>query len=113
MNTATAIVETHRLKMLSVCQSFQRYFSLDNINIHFQSFFLVKVGLLGIFTLGFTSLLVAQFVSPNQAGRKGGDTGVGIGNQVVTSTYYGNAGNTVAQGVIMSVNKDGDRKSVV
>ena len=111
MNTATAIVETHRLKMSSVCQSFQRYFSLDNITIHFQSFFLAKLVLLGIFMLGCTSLLVAQFVSPNQAGRKGGDTGAGIGNQVVTSTYYGNAGNTVAQGVIMSVNKDGSNAS--
>jgi uncharacterized repeat protein (TIGR03803 family) len=49
----------------------------------------------------------AQYVHPNQAGRKGGDTGPGIGKQVVTSTYYGNVGSTLAQGVIMSVNKDG------
>lgn len=50
---------------------------------------------------------VAQYVHPNQAGRKGGDTGAGVGNQVVTSTYYGNAGSLYGQGVIMSVNKDG------
>jgi uncharacterized repeat protein (TIGR03803 family) len=49
----------------------------------------------------------AQYIHPNQAGRKGGDTGAGIGAQVVTSTYYGNAGNLLGQGVIMSVNKDG------
>jgi large repetitive protein len=48
-----------------------------------------------------------QYVHPNQAGRKGGDTGVGKGNQVVTSTYYGTAGNPLAQGVMISVNKNG------
>lgn len=49
----------------------------------------------------------AQYVHPNQAGRKGGDTQPGTGKQIVTSTYYGNVGNAAAQGVIMSVNKDG------
>ncbi len=59
------------------------------------------------FILPISSSTFAQYVHPNQAGRKGGDTGPGIGNQVVTSTYLGNAGNILAQGVIMSVNKDG------
>ncbi|WP_254560959.1 Ig-like domain-containing protein [Dyadobacter diqingensis] len=49
----------------------------------------------------------SQYVHPNQAGRKGGDTGAGTGNQVVTSTYWGNAGSLYGQGVLMSVNKDG------
>ena len=53
------------------------------------------------------SAVFGQYVHPNQAGRKGGDTGPGIGSQVVTTTYYGTAGNALAQGVIMSVNKDG------
>jgi hypothetical protein len=48
-----------------------------------------------------------QYVHPNQAGRKGGETGPGLGGQVVTSTYLGNAGSLHGQGVIMSVNKDG------
>ena len=52
-----------------------------------------------------------QYIHPNQAGRKGGDTGPGKGKQVVTSTYLGNAGNASAQGVIMSVNKDGTNAS--
>ncbi len=51
--------------------------------------------------------LSAQYVHPNQPGRKGGDTGVGIGNQVVTSTYIGNVGAPGGQGSIVSVNKDG------
>lgn len=49
----------------------------------------------------------AKYVHPNQPGRKGGDTGVGIGNQVVTSTYIGNIGSPGGQGTILSVNKDG------
>jgi uncharacterized repeat protein (TIGR03803 family) len=49
----------------------------------------------------------AQYVHPNQPGRKGGDTGVGIGNQVVTSTYIGNIGSPGGQGTIVAVNKDG------
>jgi uncharacterized repeat protein (TIGR03803 family) len=49
----------------------------------------------------------AQYVHPNQAGRKGGDNGAGIGSQVVTSTYMGNAGSLLGQGTLMSVNKDG------
>ncbi len=51
--------------------------------------------------------LFAQYVHPNQAGRKGGDTGAGIGKQVVTSTYYGYTSDNSAQGTIVSVNKDG------
>jgi uncharacterized repeat protein (TIGR03803 family) len=58
-----------------------------------------------------TSVLKAQYVHPNQAGRRGGDTGPGKGKQVVTSTYYGTAGNPAGQGVIMSVNKDGTNAS--
>jgi uncharacterized repeat protein (TIGR03803 family) len=55
------------------------------------------------------SLLQAQsYIHPNQAGRLGGDTSnAATGSQVITSTYYGNAGNTLGQGVIFSVNKDG------
>jgi uncharacterized repeat protein (TIGR03803 family) len=54
-------------------------------------------------------LIHAQtYVHPNQAGQLGGNTSsAGTGSQVVTSTYYGNAGNYLGQGVIMSVNKDG------
>jgi uncharacterized repeat protein (TIGR03803 family) len=54
-----------------------------------------------------TAPVAAQYVHPNQPGRKGGDTGVGIGNQVVTSTYVGNVGSPGGQGTIMSINKDG------
>ena len=53
---------------------------------------------------------MAQYVHPNQAGRRGGDTGSGKGQQVVTSTYLGTIGLT-GQGVIMSVNKDGSNAS--
>jgi hypothetical protein len=79
---------------------------------HFQRIVNIKniLAYLGLFFLN-TGISFGQYVHPNQAGRKGGDTGVGIGNQVVTSTYYGNAGNIVAQGVIMSVNKDGTNAS--
>ena len=59
-----------------------------------------------LFFISFTSF-GQQYVHPNQAGRKGGDTNPGIGAQVVTSTYYGNAGSLYGQGVIMAVNKDG------
>jgi Bacterial Ig domain len=70
-----------------------------------ESNFLLTTLLL-VFSVGL-SIGYGQYVHPNQAGRKGGDTSPGTGNQVVTSTYFGNAGNVVAQGVIMSVNKDG------
>jgi uncharacterized repeat protein (TIGR03803 family) len=107
MNTATAIVETYRQKMISVCRSYQRDVSLSESSTRFLFSFLQRGGWIGFFILGCASISMAQYVHPNQAGRKGGDTGVGIGGQVVTSTYYGNAGNILAQGVIMSVNKDG------
>jgi uncharacterized repeat protein (TIGR03803 family) len=73
-----------------------------NINIYISNIMLT-LSLIVFINLSAT----AQYVHPNQAGRKGGDTGPGIGNQVVTSTYYGNVGSALAQGVIMSVNKDG------
>lgn len=44
------------------------------------------------------------WVSPNQPGNNGASHGVGIGDQVVTSTYLG--GNAFLQGYLFSVNKD-------
>ena len=61
---------------------------------------------IGVFVIQ-TAPVLAQYVHPNQPGRKGGDTGVGIGNQIITSTYVGNIGSPGGQGTILSVNKDG------
>jgi uncharacterized repeat protein (TIGR03803 family) len=51
--------------------------------------------------------VLAQYVHPNQAGQKGGQTGPGTGKQVVTTTYFGFTFDNAAQGTIVSVNKDG------
>jgi uncharacterized repeat protein (TIGR03803 family) len=57
-------------------------------------------------------LLTAQtYVHPNQAGRKGTETGGGIGYQIVTSSYYGNYSGS-GQGTIISMNKDGANAAV-
>jgi uncharacterized repeat protein (TIGR03803 family) len=78
------------------------------MKLHIKKYKLLQM----VFAMVITGLTTyGQYVHPNQAGRKGGDTGVGKGKQVVTSTYYGNAGNALAQGVIMSVNKDGTNAS--
>jgi uncharacterized repeat protein (TIGR03803 family) len=68
---------------------------------------LIQMLLIAGVVLAQTTLSIAQYVHPNQPGRKGGDTGVGIGNQVITSTYIGNIGSPGGQGTILSVNKDG------
>jgi hypothetical protein len=57
--------------------------------------------------LSVTMSVMGQYVSPNQAGRKGGDNGPGLGRQVVMTTVYGNSGNPSGQGVLFSINKDG------
>lgn len=77
----------------------------DNIKIY------KPLSMLWITFFSITISFGQQYVHPNQAGRKGGDTGPGIGKSVITSTYLGNAGNTAAQGVIISVSKDGLNKS--
>jgi hypothetical protein len=78
------------------------------MKFHIKKYFLLQM----IFAIIISSITAfGQYVHPNQAGRKGGDTGPGKGKQVVTSTYFGNAGNLLAQGTIMSVNKDGTNAS--
>jgi|GEM_PF-2151827 len=55
----------------------------------------------------------AQYIHPNQAGQKGGNTITpGTGSQVVTSTYLGNIGGT-GQGTIFVSDKDGTNKFAV
>jgi uncharacterized repeat protein (TIGR03803 family) len=61
----------------------------------------------GLLLLLNASQAIGQYVHPNQAGRRGGDTGAGIGTQVVTTTYIGNVGNVLGQGTMIAVNKDG------
>jgi uncharacterized repeat protein (TIGR03803 family) len=73
--------------------------------------FIIKLKLFLLFFITGMSVSLAQYIHPNQAGRKGGDTGPGKGQQVVTTTYLGNAGNPAGQGVIMSVNKNGTNPS--
>jgi uncharacterized repeat protein (TIGR03803 family) len=80
----------------------RRYFLNARIKI------LIHFSMVIIAMFSYIEINAQSYIHPNQAGRLGGDTSnAAIGNQVITSTYYGNAGNTLGQGVIMSVNKDG------
>jgi uncharacterized repeat protein (TIGR03803 family) len=61
----------------------------------------------------FTVSMYGQYIHPNQPGRKAKDMRAGIGNQVITTTYIGNAGNGSSKGTMVSINKDGSNKAVI
>jgi len=77
-----------------------------------SSSLLLKATYVLILMLAHNAFINAQtYIHPNQAGQRGGNTtSPGVGNQVVTSTYYGKTTSTGAQGVIFVSNKDGTHK---